>query len=111
MSLVAIDFAFQGHSLTKAAAALRSCLFISNALIRGLFCHSQLTARRCTMLRQVFVLIAAVHFYYGIYYDLSYIKFPPAFLRGGFFDAISRFKYLTFWNMVRNYYIDHTSIL
>jgi hypothetical protein len=63
------------------------------------------------MLRQGFVLIAIVHFYYGIYYDLSYIKFPPAYLKGGFFDAISRFKYLTFWNMVRSDdYIVHTNI-
>jgi len=52
------------------------------------------------MLRQVFVLMAIAHFYYGIYYDLSYVKFPPVLSRAGFFDSISRFKFLTFWNMV-----------
>ncbi|XP_021920926.1 androgen-induced gene 1 protein-like isoform X2 [Zootermopsis nevadensis] len=52
------------------------------------------------MLRQIFFLIAVSHFYYGIYYDLSFVTFPPAFHRGGFFDSISRFKYLTFWNMI-----------
>lgn len=52
------------------------------------------------MLRQVFLLTALAHFYYGIYYDLFYLKFPPAFNRGGFFDSIGRFKYLTIWNVI-----------
>ncbi|KAJ9592927.1 hypothetical protein L9F63_015432, partial [Diploptera punctata] len=43
---------------------------------------------------------AITHFYFGIYYDLVWVKFPSTLMRGGFFDYISRFKYLTFWNMI-----------
>jgi len=53
------------------------------------------------MLRQVYFLIAVAHFYYGIYYDLSNVNLDRVLSKGGFFDSISRFKYLTFWNMVR----------
>jgi hypothetical protein len=107
MSLVAIVLAYRDHSpkQLRVPCDMRVTTFISPF-------HARLTARKCTMLREVFVLIAIVHFYYGIYYDLSYLTFPPAFHRGGFFDAISRLKYLTFWNMVRSDdYILYTNIV
>ncbi|XP_069696675.1 androgen-induced gene 1 protein-like isoform X3 [Periplaneta americana] len=52
------------------------------------------------MLRHVYYIIAIVHFYYGIYYAVRYLRLPAHLQRGEWFESIGRFKFLTFWNMI-----------
>lgn len=56
------------------------------------------TSSPLRLLRPLLHLVAALHFWYGIYYDCSYVFFadsPQSTQFGG------KFKYLTFLDMVR----------
>lgn len=51
-------------------------------------------------LRTLMHFIVAVQFSYGIYYDFTYVHFPPGMLRpGGEFGG--KLKFLTVWDAVR----------
>lgn len=55
---------------------------------RGIFCA----------LRSLMHIIAAFHFWYGIYYDWQHVHFPDSHRMGAKFGG--KFKYLTFIDMV-----------
>lgn len=49
-------------------------------------------------LRTLMHFIAAFHFWYGIYYDCMFVRFPDSHRMGTTFGG--KFKYLTFLDMV-----------
>lgn len=50
-------------------------------------------------LKLIFHLVAAVHFFYGCYYDFVYVKFPVTKTSPTPFGG--KFKYLTYLDAVR----------